>query len=472
VLNLLLAIASQDKDADNLGDGKAALPAFSVIEVEDWANALALWNAEGRPLLSELSGRACPACGASASHTVFQSYDGYFFSECEQCGTWYAPLNIDWTLFEKFFVKCPSAREVAKNATIERNEQTEQSDALRFENYFRGILDFLPAPTCSLRYLDIGCSVGHSLSAASTLGMVAHGIEVDPDALALAKGNHEVVVRNLGDLPTGKYDVISMWETLEHLADPLGTLREAVDRLSSDGLIVITVPNQDATGLRVAREKCSYVYGGFNSPGHINFFNRRTIEILFKRAGLTLIELSYEFSTNALELFGYLGGEFAVDRPFAMSAPPPPVADALNLIWPAITLLEDFVGTLPIMHCTACRSEDISRFSSKCAERSSNRTKRLIESTNFQLKELNHPRHQLRAIIERSASVNGHFQAEIDRRDALLREAHDYLQGEISRRDALLRETHDHLQAEVNKRDQMLAELQKQLHQALAKGDQ
>ena len=67
-------------------------------------------------------------------------------------------------------------------------------------------------------------------------------------------------------------------------------------------------------------------------------------------------------------------------------------------------------------------------------------------------------------VSHRRAEIE-HLQAEINKRDTLLKDTHDHLQAEINKRDTLLRETHDHLQAEVNKRDQMLAELQKQLNE-------
>lgn len=428
VLKLLLALASHSKDAGDLDAGKAAPPAFSVIEIDDWENAVALWAAEGAPLLDGLSPRSCPACDSKMSHIVFQSYDGYRFNECDRCGTWHVPLIVDWALFERFFAKCPSARAVAKKATTGRLEQPDTPDFLRFDKYFRSVLDILPPSKSQLRYLDIGCGVGHSLTAAKAAGMLPHGVEADPDAATLAKGNHEAVVGRIGDLPNGSYEVVSMWETLEHLADPLLMVQEAVTRLSPGGLIAVTVPNLDASGLRISREKCSYVYGGFNSPGHINFFNRRTIEMLFNRAGLALIEVTYEFSTNPLELFGYLGGIAAADRAFAMAAPPQPIAEVLNLIWPAVTLLEEQAGTLPIMHCIACRVEDIHLFSKKCNERSTTRRNRFIASANHQLEALNDPARQLQELTGQYIAM------------------------------------HDHLQAEVNKRDQVLAELQKQLN--------
>ena len=378
VLKLVLLLASQREDAKKFDDRKAASPAFSVIEMDDWKEALGLWRASGLPLLADLPKRNCPACNSCESHIVLQSYDGYLFSECEHCGTWYVPLKVEWAVFEKFFAICPPARLVAKKATTDRLEHSDSPDLSRFQRYFESVLDYMDSRKPQLQYLDIGCSVGHSLTAAKVAGMLPHGVEVDPDALALAKLNNDHVVADIGDLPAGKYDVISMWETLEHLADPVSMLQSAVDRLASHGLVAVTVPNLDASGLRVAREKCSYVYGGFNSPGHINFFNHRTIELLFNRVGLTLIEVSYEFSTNAHELFGYLGGAFATDRPYAMATPSDPLATILNAIWPSVTMIEEYAGTLPIMSCIACRHEDLERFSTKRGYRSEIRRKQLI----------------------------------------------------------------------------------------------
>ena len=438
LLKLLMALTPRNKNLHNLDKGKAASPAFaSVIEVDDWKKAVALWTAEGIPLLTGLSQRACPACDSNISHTVFQSYDGYHFNECAQCGTWYVPLNVDWALFERFFDGCPSARAVAKKATTGRMEQIENPDFSRFDKYFQSAIELLSTTKSKIRYLDIGCGVGHSLTAAKTAGMLPHGVEADPDAVALAKKSHEVVVGQIGDLPDGTYDVVSMWETLEHLADPLSMLNKAVARLSPGGLVAVTVPNLDATGLRVSREKCSYVYGGFNSPGHINLFNHRTIEKILKRAGLALIEVTYEFSTNSQELFGYLGGVAAADRPFGMATPPQLVADALNMIWPAVTLLEELAGTLPIMHCIACRIEDISLFSSKCDERSTARRERIIASANQQIEAFGDPE-EIQKIL----------QAEVNKRDQMLAE----MQAEVIKRDQMLAE----MQAEVTKRDQML----------------
>ncbi|MDD5757806.1 MAG: class I SAM-dependent methyltransferase [Desulfobulbaceae bacterium] len=410
LLRLLLELVSQSNDAVREKGETAAAPAFSVIGVEDWKEALALWSSEGLPLLADLPRRACPACSSSAAHTVFQSYDGYHFSECELCGTWYVPLAVDWALFDRFLTACPAAAAVAKRVATKRLEELESQDLPRFEKYFRSIMDILPPGCLQRRYLDIGCGVGHSLTAAKTAGMLPHGVEGDPDAVALARKNHEVVVFSVGDLPEGKYDLVSMWETLEHLADPLLMLQEVVLRLSPGGLVAVTVPNLDAIGLRVSREKCSYAYGGFNSPGHINFFNRRTIGKLFEQAGLTLIEVNYEYSTNANELFGYLGGLTVAEQPYAVASPPPYFSAIINAIWPAVTSLEMLAGTLPIMQCVACHSEDVPLFSSRINPRLTAQREHVFESATQQLDQLQND-----------------LQAEVNKRDLLIAELHQQL---------------------------------------------
>ncbi len=419
LLKLTLALASHSKYAMSMGEAMATSQSFSVIELEDWKNALSLWTASGLPLLADLSSRACPACDSSESHTVFQSYDGYPFCECEQCGTWYVPLQVDWQLFERFFEICPEGRLISEKTLIKRQSTLQQGDFTRLERYFRSAIDLMSPRDTRIRYLDIGCSTGNSLTVANKLGFLAHGVEADTDAAAFARENDKVVVSHISALEE-KYDLISMWETLEHIADPHYILREVASRLLPGGLLAVTVPNLNATGLRVSREKCSYAYGGFNSPGHINFFNHRTIDILFKRCGLALVEVTYEYSTNPYELFGYLSGIVSDERSFAMAGPPQTVAEILNQIWPAITLLENFGSTLPIMCCLACRSVDVTLFSAKAKERVDARRELLRSSAKEQLDSIPDPEKSLRELTAQYIKMHDHLQDEVNKRDAML----------------------------------------------------
>lgn len=414
LLNAVIALAGRAEESK----GSASQVAFSTIEINEWKTVLGYWNEFGRELLTGLPPRACPTCNSKSSHVVFESYDGYIFSECEECGTWYVPLSVDWKLFERFFERCPEARRISEQSAIERLKEPEKADFLRFRGYLKLLLELLPISSHQKRYLDIGCCVGNSMTVANEFGMLAHGVEADCDAAAIARRKHSVVVDSISSLSGTSYDLITLWETLEHLENPSAMLGGAAKLLAPSGLIALTIPNLDASGLRVAREKCSYVYGGYMSPGHINLFNRNAIEILLKRAGLALIEVSYEFSTDPYELFGYLRGIKSIDRPFAMACPPLSVIEILNAVWPAVTLIEDLAGTLPIMHCIACRVEDVSLFSEKCSERSSVRRHSLINAAKEQLNQITDP-----------FKVIQDLQEEINKRDSML----ESMQSNINR---------------------------------------
>lgn len=97
------------------------------------------------------------------------------------------------------------------------------------------------------RILDAGCGTGGNLRMLEEFGDVV-GLELDSTAAEAAR-------RRIGDaskvrqggipdgLPVGEqFDVITMFDVLEHLEDPVGALRGIRERLRPEGQLVITVP--------------------------------------------------------------------------------------------------------------------------------------------------------------------------------------------------------------------------------------
>jgi SAM-dependent methyltransferase len=361
LFKLFLGLSEMHQDS-NSKERTVVPPPISTICHDSFEKALMLWRSHGLPLLSQLPKRACPACGEQASHTVFESYDGYMFHECHNCGMWYVPLMVTWALFERLFALCPEAEAVSRDVAVHRLTQLKDQDVARVSGYFTAIQALLPQGGNGLRYLDIGCSVGHSLQAAKDRGMLAFGVEVDPSAAEIAVKAGHTVVRTLEELPEGRYDIVSFWETLEHIGDPLSELQRAASRMNDNGLLVFTVPNLASLGVRVLREKCAYAYGGYNSPGHINFFSRASLSHLLQRAGLTLLDVGSEYSNNLAEIAGYLHCMTDPSRPFAVLSPPSDTAMAVNVVGPTVAMMEARTGTQPIIQCMACLSGKEARF--------------------------------------------------------------------------------------------------------------
>jgi SAM-dependent methyltransferase len=333
-------------------------PPLSAMSHDQWVRATRLWLDHGTHLADAAEPRDCPACGAPPGPRLFTSYDGHGFHACSRCETWFVPRRIDWALFERFFAECPEAAALSADANRHRAGTQADADAARFGGYFADLAPLLPAGP--RRYLDVGCAVGHSLAAARAAGFEAHGVEADADARAVAGARHTVVA-TLDALPPGRYELVSLWETVEHLADPLAMLEACRERLADDGMVAFTLPNLDAASARLLREECGFVYGGFNHPGHVNLFSRASFAALLERAGLALVGTRGLFSDAPNTLIARL---FRTRREVHASESvelPRHLVAVLNSIGPAIALLATASGHAPMNFCIACRADAVGK---------------------------------------------------------------------------------------------------------------
>ena len=99
--------------------------------------------------------------------------------------------------------------------------------------------------------LDFGCGDGAFLRHMRSLGWNVAGIEQDPRAAEVARGivGEDAIHASLEDaraaMPEG-YEVITLSHVIEHLLDPVETLKACAGALRPGGKLVITTPNTDA----------------------------------------------------------------------------------------------------------------------------------------------------------------------------------------------------------------------------------
>src|SRR5919112_2231454 len=87
------------------------------------------------------------------------------------------------------------------------------------------------------RVLDVGCGFGHFVRWAEDAGWDAWGYEPDQWSRDHAVCDSSQVVPTLADAP-GPFDVITMWDVLEHSEDPLAFVRELAGHLAPGGRLV------------------------------------------------------------------------------------------------------------------------------------------------------------------------------------------------------------------------------------------
>jgi O-antigen biosynthesis protein len=149
------------------------------------------------------------------------------------------------------------------------------------------------------RVLDVGTSTGYLAEVMVRNGCSVTGIELDPEAARQAEKYCERVVigdvENL-DLETclgESFDVIVFGDVLEHLREPLRTLRRLKHFLRFGGYAVASIPNIAHGSVRLALLQGRFEYHplGLLDDTHLRFFTRKSAEQLFKDAGFQTIEI-------------------------------------------------------------------------------------------------------------------------------------------------------------------------------------
>jgi SAM-dependent methyltransferase len=164
---------------------------------------------------------------------------------------------------------------------------------------YRSRLDIIPF-TGEGRLLDIGCGNGRYLSTLKKLGWQTYGIEQNPGSSEYARTELHLNVET-GDLLNYKYldkffDVITMWHSLEHLYEPISTLKEVKRILKDDGLLVIAVPNVDSFAAKVFKEN----WYQLEIPIHLIAFSPDSITRMLESAGFKIKKIYYDRRNSPL----------------------------------------------------------------------------------------------------------------------------------------------------------------------------
>lgn len=142
------------------------------------------------------------------------------------------------------------------------------------------------------RLLDVGCGGGRFLNRMKKRGWQVEGTDFDEQATRKVSARYGIKT-HVGDLaqcalPADSFDVISMSQAIEHLYDPLATLRESLRILKPGGLLVMTTPN----ALSLGASEFGAFWRGWEAPRHLHLFSVESLRRLTQRAGFEVTEAS------------------------------------------------------------------------------------------------------------------------------------------------------------------------------------
>ncbi|HYD24299.1 MAG TPA: class I SAM-dependent methyltransferase [Croceibacterium sp.] len=249
---------------------------------------------------------ACHVCGGREPRHLFRKF-GYDLVRCRGCGLAYVANPPGRSAIEAFYsaeadyhgeLLDPADPAFARTGRIARQHLRMLRRSIRHPHRHK--------------LLDIGCSSGLFLDAARRAGFEAYGAELSPDTAAFARTHFGLEV-HAGDwrdagYAEGSFDVVTLFDVVEHLPDPLAELAAIRALLKPGGLLLQSTPNIDGLFPRLSyRLAAKLDYWPHPEPPHHLFqFSRRTLTALTERAGYrvaradqTRIQLGYTFGTPA-----------------------------------------------------------------------------------------------------------------------------------------------------------------------------
>ncbi|MBO8131105.1 MAG: class I SAM-dependent methyltransferase [Candidatus Marinimicrobia bacterium] len=135
------------------------------------------------------------------------------------------------------------------------------------------------------KILDYGTATGEFLETMRQKGWETYGVELDDKSCEFANKKGLNVYKNINEIEVSKkFDVITMWHSLEHIHELNETIKNIIERLNENGFLIIAVPNIESYGFNVYKEH----WIALDSPRHLYHFTYRTIKFLFKKYNMDI----------------------------------------------------------------------------------------------------------------------------------------------------------------------------------------
>jgi 2-polyprenyl-3-methyl-5-hydroxy-6-metoxy-1,4-benzoquinol methylase len=223
----------------------------------------------------------CTSCGYGRHHAIVR---------CARCGLVYAsPRAGEEDISHSY-------EEVVDDLYVEER----RGRVLTFERNFRP-LAALMSETSKPRLLDVGCYVGIFLEIAAEHGWEAWGVEPSHWAAEEARRRHLNVVNGTlssAEFPPHSFDVVTLWDVIEHLTDPKGDLQHISRILKPGGLVCIHTIDIGSLLPRILGPRWPWLM-----EMHLYYFCRRTLALLLEQTGFQVVR---QFTQGRYVLLDYL----------------------------------------------------------------------------------------------------------------------------------------------------------------------
>lgn len=232
-------------------------------------------------------------CGHSIA-TERGPLGGSFLWECRKCRLQYLDPLPDPNRLKRIYEDYYKAWDLS-----EHGQEVSDMKTSTFRSYLKILKRWIPVP-CG-RLLDVGCATGEWLSVAQGAGFDVYGVEISPQGVAQCRqrfGEHKILG---GDLQPESFDaeffdVITLFDVLEHIADPMSFLRMLSLFLKPGGFLMLATPNTSSWTRKICGShwphyKIEHLY--YYNPGCIKRILASFFDVLSIRPAQKTLTLDY-----------------------------------------------------------------------------------------------------------------------------------------------------------------------------------
>lgn len=239
----------------------------------------------------------CNLCGTKERDTIYQSIRMDFKKEsmseifrssgdellhdplvkCKKCGLEYVSPRIKGDLIVSSYA---DGIDTVFLQNQEERVYTFSRELNKLNRYFK----------CPGKVFDVGTAGGAFLKAAFEMGWNVSGCEPNQAMCRFVKEKYDYNI-NCGtlfecNLEADAFDMVTLWDVLEHVPNPIEVLKECARILKKDGIIVINNPDRTSWIARILGRKWPFL-----STVHIYYFNKQTLSIYANRVNMEIIEV-------------------------------------------------------------------------------------------------------------------------------------------------------------------------------------
>lgn len=235
-------------------------------------------------LIQKPSKFVCLLCGRKRK-MPFLAYGKYELFECAHCGLVSPNIHInatDHTVYDD----AENAERITKEILVsyQYRKETHAPERLKY------LLEKTGLSPNNLNLLDVGCGPGYFISYLKDKKIQNKGLEVTDFLVNICrKQGLNVEATNLADEKPNAYNVLTLFDVLEHLGDPRAFFTDANRALKKGGYVMAYLPNIHSFAYRLQRERQNTLY----PFEHVGFYDASSLKYLTEETGFQVTSIEY-----------------------------------------------------------------------------------------------------------------------------------------------------------------------------------